>query len=398
MNFLYLNLFINVLVLLKQVLCEHYVEIPYISPTLFMETRFQFNDEDSVLLPVNLINDFSWITKTSFFHINESQIIDETQTITIGIKQHPVQTYKTPLGISVNHNTKIEPIVEGFHIYIAGSPSFRIYQLGISFAHKFVHPSFSLVNLLYEQKKINERSFNVVPNRIHKNGTIYIGQIPPDISIRKFNKGTCKVLSDNRKWKCKLKDIQIGNSMLNLTSNEQMNVEFQTSISRILVPQKIVDFFKQALKPFISDEQCAVSDITQSGQWILDCKTDIINKLPNFILTIDNYTYSIPFSNFFEQQQSGNSYTSYFKSPYEPRETDNQTVTLGYTFLSLFDIISFNYEQDTIHLYSRTIPITNDSPTYSLLIEPLLSAITILVIIGIVIDLVVKIKTHIIYI
>ena len=392
MNYLYLNLFINVFVLLKRVLCDdHYVMIPYLSPTYFMEINVQF-DNDSVLLPVNLINNFTWISKTSIFHINETQIINDNQTITIGIKQHTVQTYKTSFGVPVNNNIQHEPFVKGFHIYIADSPSFRIYQLGISFAHQFVHPSFSIVDLLHEQKVINERSFNIVPNNVHKNGTLYIGKMPSDIiSHTKLHKGTCKVFNNSVKWKCKLNRIQIGTSILYLTSNEYMNVEFQTSMSRIIVTQKIVDFFNHALSPFILNKQCEVNDITHSGQWILDCKHKVIHKLPNFMLTIDNYTYSIPFSNLFEQQ-SGNSHTSYFKSAYEPKETDNYTITLGYTFLLLFDIITFNYEHNTIQLYSKTIPITTDPATSSLLIQPLLYIVSILVIIGILIDLVVKIK------
>jgi hypothetical protein len=176
-----------------------------------------------------------------------------------------------------------------------------------------------------------------------------------------------------------------------------MNVEFHTSISRILIPQKIVDFFHHALSSFILNKQCEVNYITHSGQWILDCNKDIIPTLPNFILTIDNFTYSIPFSGLFEQQ-SGNSYTSFFKSPYEPKETDNNTITLGYTFLSLFNIINFNYEHNTIQLYSKTIPITSTTYTHSsLLIKPLLYILTTLVIIGIIIDVVVKLKTNINY-
>lgn len=370
--------------------------MPYIAPTYFMEINAQF-DDNNVLLPLNLLYDFTWISKTSIFNINKAQIVNDNQNITIGIRQHNVQTYKTSFGVSVNHTKNIKPFVDGFHIYIADSPSFRIYQLGISFAHQFVNPNFSIVDLLYKQNVINERSFSIVPDNVNKNGSVYIGTIPSDITNTQLYKGTCNTFNNTIKWKCKLNKIQIGTETLHLSSNEEMNVEFQTSISRILIPQKIVDFFHHALFSFILDKQCEVNDITHSGQWILDCNKDIIPILPNFILTIDNFTYSIPFSGLFEQQ-SGNSYTSFFKSPYEPKETDNNTITLGYTFLSLFDIINFNYEHNTIQLYSKTIPITSTTHTHSsLLIQPLLYILTALVIVGIIINVVVKLKTNINY-
>ena len=396
MNYLYLNILINAFVLLKLVLCDHYVVMPYIAPTYFMEINAQF-DDDNVLLPLNLLNDFTWISKTSVFNINKNQIVNDNQNITIGIRQHSVQTYKTSFGVSVNRTKHTKPFVDGFHIYIADSPSFRIYQLGVSFAHEFVDPNFSIVDLLYKRNVINERSFSIVTDNVNKNGSVYIGTIPSDITNTKLYKGTCEAFNNTIKWKCKLNKIQIGTAILNLSSNEQMNVEFQTSISRILIPQKIVDFFHHALSPFILNKQCEVNDITHSGQWILDCNKDIIPTLPNFILTIDNFTYSIPFSGLFEQQ-SGNSYTSLFKSPYEPKETDNNTITLGYTFLSLFDIINFNYEHNTIQLYSKTIPITSTTHTHSsLLTQPLLYILTALITVGIIIDIVVKLKTNINY-
>ena len=396
MNYLYLNMLVNVFVMLKVAVCEHYVTIPYVSAASYVEIKVQLNN-DEILLPVNLMNDFSWTTKTFLHHFNETCLIDDNdaKTVIIGSTAHSAQTYRSSFGVPIkpgNINNKYEPIIEGYRMYIVKVTSFRIYHLGISFAHKYVHTNFSLVDLLHEQRLTDERSFTIVPNSIEGNGTIYVGQTPSNMLHKQLYKGECKAFNESVRWKCKLNKIQIGNSILTMEASEQMNIEFQTSMSKLLIPQRIVDFFKYALNPFIANKQCKVNDIARPGQWILECETNVVDKLPNFILTIDDYSYSIPFSKFFEYQ-SQDTYASIFKWHYEPKETDNHTLTFGYSFILLFDMVKFNYEHDSVELYSKTIRISKPSTTHPL-IQPLLRIITIIFTIGIVVDLVAKAKTH----
>lgn len=191
----------------------------------------------------------------------------------------------------------------------------------------------SFINVLYNEKKISERTFSFI--KVYED-LLYFGRPLDDHKNKKFE-GYCKIKKD--KWGCNIINVYLGDYPLQYKNYGL----FDTRTLTILVPPRFIkDLDTHVFGKLFEKNQCSYDAFYTHYVYICNC--GIINKFPNITFAIGNYLYSISSEKLFF-------YFEDFCLLNIEKNTEDYFV-LGTTFLKLFDV-NFHFDQQTITFSSN---------------------------------------------
>ena len=221
-------------------------------------------------------------------------------------------------------------IVKEFHFYFIFNDNIQYNTL--SFAYETKNDRYSIINLLKKEKYIDKLQMTL--EVVDQYGSIFVGSFQRD-SLSKLKKASCSI--DNNKWGCYVNQIYLNKKAL---LDIPLYATLTTKTSKILVPQKVYDYFsKQVLDKLIQGKIC------YKDKELYICYKKGMMTTPNISLSIGDFFFELSYNDFFIKKD--NKYQCVIQS-----NPDNNSIQLGTTFLSKYVEI-FDYENSLIEFYAK---------------------------------------------
>ena len=221
-------------------------------------------------------------------------------------------------------------IVKDFHFYFIFNDN--IQYNSISFAYETKNDRYSLINLLKKENYIDKLQMTL--EVVDQYGSIFVGSFQRD-SLSKLRKASCSI--DNNKWGCYVNQIYLNKkSLLDIP----LYATLTTKTSKLLVPQKVYDYFsKEVLDKLIKEKIC----YKDKEQYI--CYKKGMAMTPNITLSIGDFFFELSYKDYFIKNENR------FRCVIESNPDEN-SIQLGTTFLSKYVEI-FDYENSLIEFYAK---------------------------------------------
>ena len=338
--------------------------LPYTEMT-YIKDNFTVKNLLNTYLPYSILD--------NYFFDKIKEKIDTNKTIL-----HFENDYDSALFIMNISFNKIE--LYNISVYQSNFISF-IPDIGISLSHKFEDDSYSIIHMLYNQHMISKRQFAFVPFQYRKKGQLYIGHM--DIN-NYSNEGYFNVDDKYSTWGSSITGMTINGNEIEMNEYSFIHSGFEDMISSNL----IFNYMREEFIEEIENEICTIA-INVGEESCIICKEYVDRNDSIFIIEIGNMTITFTFEDLFKK--SMHQWKSKFISnPY--KQYKNHTL-LGSSFIQMFDVVLFDYDNSQVRFYSNTIKIEMNIRSNNVRIVKMLIGFTsILLVINILILLMKKIK------
>ena len=224
-------------------------------------------------------------------------------------------------------------LISEFKFYLGSRKPF-VGCLGLS--HVIEREEYSLIHQLKRKNQINENAFGFINhNNEYK---FYLGSIPPQYNTF-TNKGECQVNPISTNWMCLYNEIIFND--LHFVPSVTFLVVFNSGQHEIFVTKELWQFIMNVFESFIKKKLCNHIQIDNCN--VIQCKKGIDKKLKEFVLMIGEFVYRIPSYKLFKVINSDGSVELNLKY----KEDYSTSLTLGTSFLSLYNVVSFSYDEGT---------------------------------------------------
>lgn len=249
-------------------------------------------------------------------------------------------------------------VIDNYTFYLVDYESKKnLPRNGFAFGYKYKNDQFSIVHLLYQQRKIDHLAYGFHLSKEKYRvvyGQLYLGGIPQQEIIGK-QMGKCKVSLNHNHWGCDLSKIFIENmTNTDVYYNNTAEVIFQIGDERIIAPDNFIQFLSETVfKEYIDERKCIYHNSTSSKYF--DCYYGVIGKLPKLHFSFSNFAIVI---NLNELWWIDEFYCEFLI------KSSNQKKSNNWIFGSLFMInklLLFDYEKNEISVYSDKDIIVYDS-------------------------------------
>lgn len=214
------------------------------------------------------------------------------------------------------------------------------FPYGISLAYSFYNKDMSLIDHLYNQKKISHKLYAFQAEKNELFGTLYLGEVPDNLSSLYPYSDVINIEDNHTSWGWTIKQVKFGNSNYNISySNNYVYVN--TGYPNISIPETYFKKYCDYLSSISLCSQYVHEDFTD-----VSCSKYIVNSLGNITFYFDyNIIMTFKLSSFFKCNDS--KCTSLIISYRNANDWMLGTVFLD-NFLSIFD-----YESRTVSLLSK---------------------------------------------
>ena len=323
---------------------------------------FKFNRETEGLLPTmfNTYLNFSLFREEDFIHLIQSKKSNQSN-IKLS-KYYSINSYYSDLELSN------QILLSNFSFFIFIGSEFYYRDVGIGLSYKFENQRLSFVHCLFNEGFIDKKIFSFQQYTIGF-GKIYFGTLADDTYSELKYKGFCSVNRNHKEWGCNLKQIKYGNETIEL---KQFSF-FHTSFSFMFCSNEIFDKIINLFKHEISTQGCSIIKTSQKAKG-LSCTEDIVKGMENkhFQFFFDDMIINISANYLFLNDKNYTKRFAFYSNPYE---IYNETTIIGFPFLNLFSLASFNYDEGKIYFFSDIHQII--SPKLFEVIKMLFTIITI---------------------
>lgn len=249
--------------------------------------------------------------------------------------------YKAPFTF-INKN---QDSIDDFHIIITESDEPIVGSTSVySFAHKINNKNYSIVDLLYDQNKIEKKKFTLEMNQNPK-CNIHFGDVPDDV-LSNYTYMMKVPLSDKSSplWEIKIEYVFI-DTISYVYTNTYMMTQYKAKLSakeyQTYVPTSVIEFIKEEIfTDYFSNKTC------NEGYDGIKCKCEYISYLRNFSLIISDKIVNITTSRLFVDIDK----LCYFELV-ENKENSLEWV-LNSKLLDKF-MLTFDYDSHSVTFYSK---------------------------------------------
>ena len=330
---------------------------------------------------ISLVTDFNFLTKTDFYQLtlnfgtppikikwfintnfpytrinptiyhpnnSSSGVFIKDDLITVEGQTSSFQLYQETIGIGESSVAEIKE----FSFYL-GLILTHSWSDGFGFAYKFQNESFSIIHQLYNQRRISEKSFGLIPYRSDRKpgtGSIYLGEVS-DVILNRFKyNGSCPVSDDYAPWGCQLSSIIMNNKTYEFRQYAFLN----TARYHTIVSTKFFDFiYNNYFINWVDDEICL--KIFISSIYYFRCYQVVIEMAGKISFQFNNnLTLTIPVIDLFTCSE--NFCESNFVS-----NTDENLFEFGSAFFKFFNATIFHYDKKSVFFYSDKDSVTFNS-------------------------------------
>ena len=217
---------------------------------------------------------------------------------------------------------------------------------------------YSFINQLMNEHHLDKKMFAFETNEDDKNIFVHFGGLP-QIQINKYKyNNKCSVKNDN--WSCFVKQIRVGNKILEVNQN----VAFDTVVDAFIDSKSFFEFMIFKIIDIKKSKYCGTLTDEYSLKDSLYCSSEALSLMQNVIFEFEDGNYFIlkPEQLFYVTKTSIHS-----KFTHDFLYSSPDHFVFGFSFLKEINLSIFNYEEKAIYLYSDTL-IMNDTPcTYKFL-------------------------------
>lgn len=293
------------------------------------------NPEQILYLKIDMSVGSSWMTDNCY-HIKESRTNSNISHKKIKIGYF---NYDSVIVSDQLHFINKEISLQKFYFNLLDGERPEGAYDSLSLAYQFENKTFSIINQLFEEGLIAKKKFSFVPKE-DKVGVVYFGDLPQEVVIKKYET-KCKVQSNHTTWGCNLQKVIIGNDVY----SNSAYAYFNTIDSDILAPLSFINFLKKHyLSSYLENKICSFESGTQSYR----CNCTKMGQLPQFMMVFDGKGIELNNKIIF--------------TDYSPRcflrireNYKSNDWVIGTRFLNNH-IMSFDYDNDEISIYTETNP------------------------------------------
>ena len=238
--------------------------------------------------------------------------------------------------------------ISTFNFYFIQNAS-RLFLTGneLGMGYNIINENFSLIYLLKNLNIISRLEYAIVPGNNQFSGSLYLGGMPVNESIKYNFRTTCKVNKTYEAWGCTLNSVFYGDiSFISKSvefTNQYMNY-FQASEPYILAPDEFMRFLeKNVFEKYYGLGKCGYMEGIND---YFECSKDIINELSNsFVFAFGDSVITIKRDDLFK------CFEHKCKFLIMNNRIGDQWV-LGMQFMRFF-AMNFDYENSEISFYSN---------------------------------------------
>ena len=302
----------------------------------------------------DLFDSLSTIYQSKFNKILKQKNYEKTRIILLKNKIEDLKSQLSKLkqeqpntdNISIQNNTIYEEdSIDDFHIIITESDEPIVGSTSVySFAHKINNKNYSIVDLLYDQNKIEKKKFTLEMNQNPK-CNIHFGDVPDDV-LSNYTYMMKVPLSDKSSplWEIKIEYVFI-DTISYVYTNTYMMTQYKAKLSakeyQTYVPTSVIEFIKEEIfTDYFSNKTC------NEGYDGIKCKCEYISYLRNFSLIISDKIVNITTSRLFVDIDK----LCYFELV-ENKENSLEWV-LNSKLLDKF-MLTFDYDSHSVTFYSK---------------------------------------------
>lgn len=319
---------------------EKIITINYFSFKKGYTTHIGFSEPASPLfINLNIGLNFTAISDIGLSKGNLNSLVEiDKEIFPINGKNQPALKYRDTITLAFEYK------IENFKFYHILNEEFGNMN-SIGLGYKFRDLQLSFLHQLKNKNWIDELSFTFGPEKDDEYGDIYFGGIPDEI-IKNKKSVSLKVKEREYYWGTNLQYIYIGQDKEN--GFEVTNYSyFQSNNVYTRIPQSFFSFLNNKLfMNYIMKSECVINQKDNLKQFRCNC--EIVKTFPHISFVIDGYIFELDRNNLF--------FFDSFQKCFFTMETDTNDVTndfiLGISFYKT-NYISFNYEKDSIEIYSK---------------------------------------------
>ena len=319
-----------------------YFEISRISGAL--NIRF-FQDDPSIFkyFNIDLTTNFNWAS-THYYSLSKSK----TAIILSNNNETFNQDNQIPIHIAdtfYHGNLAITPF--NFILY---NGVFEDYDT-MTLCYKPLYHNHSLVNVFYDNGRIQRRTFAIVMT-VEPEGLMFFGGMPSYIVSKYKYNHTCNITKHI--WGCALTKVKVGNDMY--VNNDYSY--FQTSDKRILVPKKFMAFLKEKyFDNYIKNNTCVFRGVMKYNYYF--CLYNYTEYFPSISFYFDNVEILMNKDDlyFVVNTSQGDVYKHYL---IEENVDDSNTWVFANAFFKRRPML-FDYDKSTVTIYYNESSVNDNS-------------------------------------
>ena len=301
------------------------------------------NSHHILSLKLNMLNNYTFtstapfLSRTEYFTLNKlNQTYFDYNYISLIPTSHYIANISIPSPTPSSHQMLLN-----FNFFINPQTN---YPNSIGLSHLITNSTYSFIHsFLLNQNQIQSNTFSFV--NINSSSYYFIIGEHPLFTHFKY-KGICNTNTFHFKWMCYYNEIIFNN--IHFVPPMNLNeIVFNSGQSETYITKAMWEFIKEVFQPFINMLKCINTKV--GDHYCIRCKQGIQSDMNDFIIRIGEYVYIIPAYQMFLMYNKTNTMEFYWK--YQEEHSDMFTV--GTNFLSLFNVVSFDYDNDIIVFQSN---------------------------------------------